>query len=176
MKQALVLHAWYNNPKNNWYPWLRIELKKRDFSVYIPELPTLQTDLPDLAQILKFVTSNFELNRQTVVVGHSLGAVVAMRLAEKHSYAKMFLVAGWDYDDLYRQHILFWKTKMKHAQIRRHVKNVYVYSSDKDPYITTFQAEEMSKRLGGKFILVKGAGHFTDKDGITKIPELLKFL
>ena len=42
--------------------------------------------------------------------------------------------------------------------------------------MTAFTVKEMSKRLDGKFILVKGAGHFTKKDGFNKIPELLKYI
>ncbi len=42
--------------------------------------------------------------------------------------------------------------------------------------MTTFTVEQMTKRLTGKFILVKDAGHFTEKFGITKIGQLLEFI
>ena len=57
------------------------ELKQN--TVDIPELPTMNTNLPDLEKQLEvalpFVTA------QSVVIGHSLGALLAMRLAEKNS-------------------------------------------------------------------------------------------
>jgi len=170
-KNALILHAWYNDPEKHWYPWLKKELEKKGYKVEVPELPTMNTALPDLSK--QFKVAEKYVSNDTVVIGHSLGALLAMRLAEKHSYKKMFLVAGWDFNDLTTEHKLFWKTPMNHAAIKKHVKDIYVISSDNDPYTTAFSAEEMSKRLGGKFILIKGAGHFTKESGISEIPEIL---
>lgn len=174
MKHALILHAWYNNPENHWYPWLEKELEKKGYTVDVPELPTMNTALPDLTQQLE-VAEKY-ITKETIVIGHSLGALLAMRLAEKYSYKKMILVAGWDFNDLTAEHHLFWKTPMNHAAIKKHVKGIYVISSDNDPYITAVTAEDMSKRLGGKFILIKGAGHFTKQFGITEMPQILQLL
>lgn len=176
IKQALILHAWYEKPENNWYPWLKTELKNRGYKVLIPDLPTMQTDLPDMQQQLNLIEQSIAIDNETIVVGHSIGCLLAMRLAEKYSYKKMFLVAGWDFNDLYPQHRLFWPFPIDHAAIKAHVKEIYCLSSDNDPYETSFTVEEMSKRLDGKFILVPGAGHFTEKFGVTKIPELLEYV
>lgn len=175
-KQALILHAWYEKPENNWYPWLKTELEKRGYTVFIPELPTMQTDLPDMQQQLKFIEEAITIDSETIVIGHSIGCLLTMRLAEKHTFDKMFLVAGWDFNELSVEHRLFWPNPINHAAINQHVKKIYCISSDNDPYMTAFTAEEMSKRLGGKFILVKGAGHFTEKNGVTTIPVILPYL
>lgn len=175
-KQALILHAWYEKPENNWYPWLKTELETRGYKVFIPDLPTMQTNLPDMQQQLNFIEKTVTIDSETIVVGHSIGCLLAMRLAEKHTFGKMFLVAGWDFNELSVEHRLFWKTPINHTMIKQHIKEIYVISSDNDPYTTAFAAEEMSKRLSGKFILIKGAGHFTEKDGITRIPEMLSLL
>jgi uncharacterized protein len=174
MKHALILHAWYNHPADHWYPWLKKELENKGYTVAIPELPTMNTDLPDLEKQLSVAETY--VSKDTTVIGHSLGALLAMRLAEKYSYEKMLLVAGWDFNDLTAEHRLFWKTPIDHAAIKQHVKNTIVISSDNDPYITAITAEDMSKRLGGEFVLVKDAGHFTKKYGITKIPGMLPYL
>lgn len=175
-KQALILHAWYEKPEKNWYPWLKTELENRDYNVLTPELPTMQTDLPDMEKILQFIEELIKIDEDTIVIGHSIGCLLAMRLAEKYSYDKMFLVAGWDFNDLTAEHRLFWPNPINHEAIKQHVKEMYCLSADNDPYMTAFLVEEMSKRLGGKFILVPGAGHFSEKFGVTKIPELLSLL
>jgi len=110
------------------------------------------------------------------VFGHSIGAVLGLRLAERFIFRKLFLVAGWDFDDLTEGHRCFSPNKLDHNLIKNNVKEIYCVSSDDDPYMTAFTVEEMSKRLGGKFILIKGAGHFTDEFGIKKIPELLYYV
>lgn len=175
-KQALILHAWYEKPDKNWYPWLKTELEKRRYTVFVPDLPTMQTDLPDMQQQLNFIEKTVTIDSETMVVGHSIGCLLAMRLAEKYSYNKMFLVAGWDFNDLYPQHRLFWPNPIDHEVIKKHVKKIYCLSSDNDPYTTAFAAEEMSKRLSGKFILIKGAGHFTEKYGVTTMSAILPYL
>ncbi len=177
MKKALILVGWFNNPEDEWYPWLKDELEKKKYEVYLPDLPTQNTKFPSLIKQITFVEKLLDIDKDTVIIGHSLGAVLALRLAEKHEYQKMFLVAGWDFDDLTAEHELFWPNKINHKKIKKNVKDIYCLSSDNDPYTTAFTAEEMSKRLGGKFILIKGAGHFSEKyGGITKIPQLLSYL
>lgn len=172
MKKVLILHAWYSKPDGNWYQWLKKELEKKDYRVSLPELTTLDTDLPDmellLAEIGKMVDEN------SILIGHSLTCLLAMRLAERRKFNKMILVAGWDFDDLTYEHRLFWKTKLDHQTIRKNIKEINVIHSDNDPYFTSYQAEEMSKRLGGSFTLIKGAGHFTKKDGVVEIPQILE--
>lgn len=176
MKQALILQGWYQSPKSNWYPWLKKELEKREYTVFLPDLPTMHTDHPDMVKQLAFIQKLTTIDKNTIIFGHSLGALLGMRVAERCSFDKLFLVAGWDFNDLTREHKLFWKKKIDHKKIKMNVREIYCISSENDPYITAFMAEEMSKRLGGKFVLVKDAGHFTEDFGIKKIPELLSKL
>lgn len=174
MKHALILHAWYDHPTTQWYPWLEKELEQKGYEVSIPELPTMNTELPDLEQQLNATT--LLVKPSSVVIGHSLGSLLAMRIAEKNAYETMILIAGWDFNELTTQHQLFWKTSMNHEAIKKNVRNIYVVSSDNDPYITAITAEDMCKRLGGKFILVPGAGHFTATYNVNSVPELLQLL
>jgi len=160
MKNAIILQGWYLKPDCCWYPWLKMELEKRGYKVFIPELPTMYTDLPDLQKQLNYIEKNIDLNKNTLVIGHSLGAVLGLRLAEKFQYKKLFMVAGWDFDDLTEEHKLYWKNKIDHKRIVENVENIYCITSDNDPYTTAFTAEQMSKRLRGKYVLVKGKCHF----------------
>src|SRR3989344_595140 len=172
-KSALILHAWLNGPDKHWYPWLKTELENRGYTVYLPEIPTMNTNAPDLTTQMKFIEENVPLDSNIVVFGHSLGCLLAMRLAEKHALGKLFLVAGWDFDDLTTEHQSFWPNNINHRAIKENVNNIYCISSENDPFITATIAEEMSKRLNGQFLLIKGAGHFMEEFGITKIVELL---
>lgn len=175
-KKVLILHAWYSTPEKNWYPWLKRELEKKNYTVYLPLLPTMDTDRPDMKQQLEFIQKIAPIDEDTTIIGHSLGCLLAMRLAENIPYKKMILVAGWDFDDLSVEHVSFWPNKINHKNIKSNVKEIYCFSSDNDPYITAFQAEKMSKRLGGTFILINGAGHFTTKDKASEMPQLLQYL
>lgn len=175
-KTALILHAWLNGANAHWYPWLKTALESRGYTVYLPEIPTMNTDTPNLGEQMAYLEKNIPFHKDMIVFGHSLGSVLALRLAEKYAFTKMFLVAGWDFNDLYPQHALFWPNALQHEIINKNVHETYIFTSDNDPYMTAFQCEEMSKRLNGTFILMKGAGHFTDTFGIVKIPELLAYI
>lgn len=175
-KTALILHAWLNGPDKHWYPWLKNELETRGYKVYLPKIPTMNTKSPDLQIQMDFIEKSIPLDNDFIVFSHSLGCLLAMRLAEKHKFLKMFLVAGWDFDDLTVEHQSYWKNKTDHKLIKKNVKDIYCITSDNDPYITATTAEDMSKRLDAKFILIKSAGHFTEKFGITKIEEVLQYV
>ncbi len=172
-KTALILHAWLNDSNAHWYTWLKTELESRGYTVYLPEIPTMNTNDPNLQEQMEFIEKNIPLDKNMIVFGHSLGCLLGMRLAEKHVFQKLFFIAGWDFNELTPEHQSFWETKINHTLIKQNVKKIYCISSDNDPYITAITAEDMCKRLQGTFILVKGAGHFTEKFGITKIPSLL---
>lgn len=176
VKKALILHCWFGSSKDNWYPWLKKELTKKGYQVFVPDLPAMRTNLPDMELQLKKINKTLEVDINTIVIGHSLGSVLALRLAERKSFGKMILVAGWDFDDLTEEHQSFWKNKINHEKIRRNVKEIYCLHSNDDPYITAFQAEEMCKRLNGRFILIRGGGHLTKKEGFIKLPEIFKSL
>lgn len=171
--KALILQGWYQKPDANWYPWLTKELQTKGYEVFMPDLPTMHTDMPDMDKQIAFIENLLPIDEQTIIFGHSIGSLLGLRLAEKHSFRTLFLVAGWDYNDLTKGHKLFWPNKLNHEKIKRHVSDIYCISSDNDPYITAFATEEMSKRLGGTCMLIKGAGHFTADFGITKIPEIV---
>lgn len=172
--RVVLLHCWYGNPRGDWYPWLKSSLERKGYQIEIPQLMTFNSNLPNLKEEIERFQNL--IDRETIVIGHSLGAVLALRIAEENSFKKLFLVSGWDFDDLTKEHRLFWKNKINHRKIRKNVGEIYVFHSDSDPYFTAFQAEEMSKRLGGKFFLIKGAGHFTKSDGVLSIPEIVKYL
>ena len=40
MKNAIIIHGTYGNPDENWFPWLKIELEKIGYQVYVPTFPT----------------------------------------------------------------------------------------------------------------------------------------
>jgi uncharacterized protein len=176
MKNVLFLQSWYSKISDNWYLWLETELKNKGYVTNFPDIPEMRERMPDMKKILNHIKSLKVIDKDTVIIGHSLGCLLAMRLAEKYTYKQMILVSGWDFNDLTDEHQLFWETKMNHNQIKEHVKNIVVIHSDNDPYITAITAEDMSKRLGGKFVLIKGGGHFGAKDGFTQLPQILEFL
>lgn len=170
MHNVLFLQSWYSQITDYWYPWLKTELKKKGYKTYFPDLPEMRSDQPKMIKLLSKLETMGVFGQDTTIVGHSLGTLLAMRLAEKYQLKQLVLVSGWDFDDLTEGHKLFWGNKIDHSAIKRNVEKIYVVHSDNDPYITAVQAEDMCKRLNGEFLLIRNLGHFTKID---KLPQLL---
>jgi len=176
MKKALILHAWFSNPTSNWYPWLKIELEKRGYEVWVPELPTMPTNKPDMETMLRFILEKNFVDNDTIVIGHSLGSVLAMRLAESVGFKKGILLAPWDFNDLTPAHQSFWQTMMDHKTIKKNVTEWVELISDNDPYFTKITYHDVIGRLNGKAVDLGPRGHFGKDDKVTEVPEILEFI
>jgi len=176
MKKALILHAWYSKPESNWYPWLKNELEKKGYEVWVPELPTMSTNAPDMETMLKFIMDKNFVDGETVVIGHSLGSVLTLRLAERVKFARGILLAAWDYNDLTPEHQSFWQTMLDHTKIKENVKKWVFLISDNDPYVTKFIAHEVAARVDGKAVDVGARGHFGEDEKTVEVPEILEWV
>ena len=81
VKRFVILHGKGSSSKDNFYAWLRKELENRGFEVQVPNLPG--QDEPDDLKQAEFVKNNCTLDEQTVIIGHSFGGVLALRLLEQ---------------------------------------------------------------------------------------------
>jgi len=83
-KKIFIIHGWSSFPEDCWFPWLKSELEKRNFSVTVPQMPN-----PDNPEINSWVThlKNVvgELNEETYFIGHSIGCQAIMRFIEKEN-------------------------------------------------------------------------------------------
>lgn len=80
VKRFVILHGREGSPTANFIPWLRGEIEKRGYEVQVPELPNSQN--PDDLEQAEYVKQHCVIDEETVVLGHSFGGVVALRLLE----------------------------------------------------------------------------------------------
>lgn len=77
----VLLHGYTGSPEKNFFPWLKNELEKIGHEVIIPELPN--SDDPIVGDQVDFVMKKVKFDENTVIVGHSLGGIVALKILEK---------------------------------------------------------------------------------------------
>jgi len=89
----VILHGYTGRNDKNFIPWLKHELEQRGAKVQAPQLPN--TDNPTEVEQVQYVLDNVAFDENTVLVGHSLGGLVAMRVLEKlpHKIHHLVLVA-----------------------------------------------------------------------------------
>src|SRR3989338_953362 len=71
-KYAIIIHGTQGHPQENWFPWLKQELKKYHYEAIVPQFPTPENQNPkEWFKVFK----NYEkyLNQSTILIGHSCG-------------------------------------------------------------------------------------------------------
>lgn len=164
MKNALILHGTDASPFHNWFTWLKEQLEQDGYDVWLPQLPDSAT--PSTKTYNEFLLSNpnFVFNDETILIGHSSGAVEILSLLQHlpddvHIKAAYFASAfkddlGWDsLTGLFEEPFDFEKIKARAG------KFVFLHS-DNDPYVPLEQARYLSEQVEGELIVKTGQGHF----------------
>ena len=95
-KRAVLVHGYCGTPKRGWFPWLKKELEKKQFSVCAPAMP-----VPSKPIMKKWINKLAEVvgnpDKNLYLIGHSLGCIAALRYIESidKKIAGAVLVAGF---------------------------------------------------------------------------------
>ena len=87
MKNVFIFHGTEGYPEENWFPWLKQELEKLDYQVYVPHFPSppkIPAKISEWFDVLKEYEKY--INKDTILIGHSLGGIFNLRLLEKLEY------------------------------------------------------------------------------------------
>jgi uncharacterized protein len=178
--KAIILHGTKSSPEEHWFRWLQSGLEEEfGWEAWVPQLP--QPEHPSGRQWAQFVLGNapFAIDGETVVVGHSSGAVTALLLAQqvKAPFRATFAV-GTPRDNNFLQ----WKANDRlfdlpfdYPAIKAGAGKLIFVHSDDDPYCPLDQAEDLCRHCGGELIILKGQGHFNTEKGpeYREFPKLL---
>ena len=89
----VFLHGLAASPEHNFWPWLKEKVEKAGHSVQIPKLPNPNT--LEIEEKADYVSQKISFSKETVLVAHSLGCLVALRALSqlKTPIRKLVLVA-----------------------------------------------------------------------------------
>jgi predicted alpha/beta hydrolase family esterase len=190
--RAFIIHGYQSHPAEAWLPWLHRELAKHGCTVFLPAMP--HPDHPVIHEWTAFITSLIgEPDSDTLIIAHSLGCQAVLRYLETvgaagKSVRKTVLVAGTfpterSTSDAYQAAggdpvLLPWFSTGVNAQlVKRAAGACTIILSDKDPYIDIADATTRFRHaLDPHIVIVPGAGHFNEDDGLTELPEALAAL
>ena len=144
---AYIFHGTEGAPDENWFPWLKSELGNIGISTEVPQLSN--SEKPDMNKWLTEV-STFKTGEDTILVGHSLGAVIILRMLERGHKAKaVYLVApflndlGWDV----LKESLFFADNFDWHLIKKQCDHFEVFASKNDPYVSVENVQEVADNL-----------------------------
>ena len=84
---VFIVHGSYGKPFENWFPWMEKELEKKDISCVIPTFPTPAHQNYDAwSELLDYYVEKGFITSETVMVGHSCGAVFISKYLNQHNF------------------------------------------------------------------------------------------
>jgi predicted alpha/beta hydrolase family esterase len=181
MKNALILHGTDDNPQANWFPWLKTELEKKNYHVWLPHLP--QADRPNISRYNKVLLHNDFDYQNAYIIGHSSGAVAALGLLQKlpdDVQIDTCIMVGSFKDDLGWEVLkeLFLEP-FDFEKIKKHAKKFILVHATDDPYCPLEHAQYLSEKLNGELIILPDQKHFstgTAGEKYRKFPFLLDLI
>ncbi len=182
--KAVILHGTGSSHANNWFPWVKGELEKLGYDVWVPDLP--RADHPNIERYNKFLLSKDWDFQNNLIVGHSSGAVEILGLLPalpKDVVVNTVILVGSFTKRLVKDPSwamlkeLFYKP-FDFEAIKKKAKQIIFVHSEDDPYCPIEQAQELHKKIGGEFIKFKGRGHFSSHldPRFSKFPELIDII
>ncbi len=177
--RVIVLHGAHGAPDTNWFPWLHAELDRAGVEVVRPRFPTPQGQSLDAWFAAYDRTVAPLAPAPTILVGHSLGAAMALRVVERarDPFSGLFLAAGFigaldlpDYDPI---NASFFATPLDWTGIRARSSGLrHTWAGDDDPYVPLSRSRELADHLQAPLTVIPGGGHLSDETNFTAFPQM----
>ena len=145
----------------------------------MPNLPG--SDKPNIKKYNEFIlNSGWEFNEETVIIGHSSGAVAILGLLPKlpARVDTCILVSAFKNNLRWKELDGLFEKPFNFEDIRNKSKQFILIHSDNDPYCPLEHAEYLTRKLGAKLVVKKGQGHFNLEQGeqYKKFPLILEMV
>ena len=159
------------SPADAWYPWVERELTALGCLV-------INRQFPDSVQArarfwLPFIEA-LGADANTILIGHSSGAVAAMRYAETHQILGSVLVGvcHTDLGDRFEAQSGYYAAPWQWKQIRDNQQFTAIFNSTDDPHIPIAEARHVAAHLKASYYELADRGHFVD----SRLPEVVEFI
>ncbi|MBI2610440.1 class I tRNA ligase family protein [Candidatus Kaiserbacteria bacterium] len=172
----VILHGFQARPDAPRYVHWKAELEKQGHKVIIPALPN--PERPSENEQVKAALAAAPYDENTVLFGHSLGAVVAMKVVEKlkKPIARLVLAGGFvdrSFKDKPRNFDKRFEWKFDGKRIRKNVKTIQILHDNHDHAISEEQLARLEATLGVKAVrLETEKSHFTGERELVVLRSL----
>lgn len=158
-----------------WYKWLKVELEKNGIKVIADDFP--DSWLCRAKYWLPFI-KNLGADENTILVGHSTGALASMRFAEENKILGSVLVGSYytDLGDPEERASGYFDSPWQWKKIRANQQWIAQFHSTDDPWIPKKEADMVHHMLSTELHEFTDKGHFGVDRPYEKFPELLDLL
>ncbi len=172
----VIFHGFQGSPNEQHYIWLKSELEKKGHEVVMPELPNTLNPKESEQVGTALKATNYDEN--TIIYGHSLGSVVALKVCEKlETPIAGLILSGAFVDPKFLDKDRTFKNTFNWAfdveKIKSSTGFIKAVHDIRDTAVSAGQCERMEKLLG--ITADKVIAQLPHFDGEQE-PELLKAL
>jgi predicted alpha/beta hydrolase family esterase len=172
-KKVLILHGLGGSDYPHWQAKLASELISRQYTVSFPSFPN--RDNPKLEEWKEFLKKEINHFKPDIVVCHSLANVMWFHSCDELdiSLDKLMLVAPVSRNRVVEAASTFYPYPI--AKDLK-AKEVIMFASTNDPYMTGVEALELKKLLNVEINVLQNAGHINASSGYGSIDFALDWL
>lgn len=174
MKAILIPGNGGGTPQDNWFPYLEQELPKLGITVINQQFPDAQ--LARKEYWLPYITE-LGADEQTILIGHSSGAIAALRYAQEHQILGSVLVGAYYTDlgleDEKKSH--YFDTPWNFEAIQKNQEWMIQFASTDDPFIPIDESRYLHEHVGTEYHEFTDRAHFGHGDQQQQtFPELVQ--
>lgn len=159
--------------QNFWFPYLKRELEKLGLEVIAKDFPDNQIGHENIW--IPFI-ENLGTDANTILIGHSTGAIASMRYAENHKILGSLLVSTYytDLDDAQEKESGYFGRFWDWEKIKNNQEWVIQFASTDDPWIPIEEARFIHEKLTSEYHEYKNEGHFGIPNDKKEFPEIIE--
>ena len=156
-----------------WLPYLERELTALGLEVINQTFPD---NIKARAQYWLPHIESLGADERTILIGHSSGAVAAMRYAEAHQLLGSILVGvcHTDLGDSFEAASGYYETEWQWQRIRDNQQWIAIYSSTDDPHIPIAEPRFIAAQLRCSYFEFTDRGHFIDTRRFPDVVNLVR--
>lgn len=162
------------SPQDMWYPHLKQALEKLGFNVIARQFPDAY--LARAAYWLPFLKHELKADEQTILIGHSSGALAAMRFAENNKILGSILISAMHTDLGIETEIKsgYFNKPWNWQNIKNNQKWIIQFASTDDPWIPIEEARFIKEQLNTDYYEYTNQGHFNKNDTFPELISIIK--
>ena len=171
--KAILIHGNGGSTAGDiWLPWLERELAGLGLDVTNQTFPD---NVSARAHVWLPHLEALGADQRTILIGHSSGAVAAMRYAETHRLLGSVLVSvcHTDLGDSFEAASGYYAEAWQWQRIRDHQQWIAIYNSTDDPHIPIAEPRFVASQLRCSYFEFTDRGHFVDS---RQFPEIVDFI
>ncbi|XP_073648716.1 serine hydrolase RBBP9 isoform X9 [Tursiops truncatus] len=115
---------------------------------------------------LPFMETELHCDEETIIIGHSSGAIAAMRYAETHRVCAIVLVSAYtsDLGDDNERASGYFSRPWQWEKIKANCPHIVQFGSTDDPFLPWKEQQEVANRLEAKLYRFTDRGHFQNTE------------